>query len=159
MKNAFLLFALACGLTAGAQSKDSAKTAAVKTLVESGKYLFRAQTAVPLRGIARNLTSEYDMTISPTSLICDLPYFGRAYTSDFGAGANQSPMSFTTKNFDYTVTPQKKGGWEVTIKPKDRNGDIQQMVLSIGQDGYASLQVISSSRDAISYNGSILPAP
>jgi len=68
-------------------------------------------------------------------------------------------MSFTTKNFDYTVTPQKKGGWEVTIKPKDRNSDIQQMVLSIGQNGYASLQVISSSRDAISYNGSILPAP
>jgi hypothetical protein len=156
MKNAFLLFALACGLTAGAQSKDSAKTAAIKTLVESRNYMFRAQTAVPLRGVARNLTSEYDMTISPTSLICDLPYFGRAYTSDFGA--NQSPMNFTTKIFDYTVTPQKKGGWEVTIKPKAGNSDVQQMILSIGQDGYASLQVISSSRDAISYNGSILPA-
>lgn len=158
MKHVFLAFALASGLMAGAQSKDSAKTAAVKSLVESRNYMFRAVTAVPLRGIARNLTSEYDLTISPASIVCDLPYFGRAYTADFGAGANKSPMSFTTKNYDYTVTPQKKGGWDVTIKPKDLNGDVRQMILSIGQDGYASLQVFSSNRDAISYNGSILPA-
>jgi hypothetical protein len=158
MKHLFLAFALTSGLLAGAQPKDPAKTAAIKTLIESRNYMFKAVTAVPLRGGARHLTSEYDITVSPASLTCDLPYFGRAYTADFGAGAGQSPMSFTAKNYDYTMTPQKKGGWNVTIKPKDVNTGVQQMALSIGQDGYATVQVISSNRDAITYNGSILPA-
>jgi hypothetical protein len=154
MKSVFLVFALACGLTAGAQSKDAAKTAAIKALVESGNYIFRAQTALPMRGPARQLTSEYDMTVKlPNTIVSYLPYYGRAYTA---VDPTKNGMNFTTKDFDYTVSPRKKGGWDITIKPKDLKEDIQQLFLTISQDGYATLRVICSNRDAISYNGSIL---
>jgi hypothetical protein len=68
---------------------------------------------------------------------------------------SKNAMDFTTKDFDYSTTPQKKGGWIVTIKPKDYK-EVQQMTLNISSDGYASLQVISTNRQAISYNGVIV---
>ncbi|MBS1567683.1 MAG: DUF4251 domain-containing protein, partial [Bacteroidetes bacterium] len=63
-------------------------------------------------------------------------------------------IQFTTTSFEYTVTPRKKSGWDISIKPKE-NRDVVQMNLSISETGYASLQVTSNSRQAISYNGYI----
>ena len=153
MKNVFLVFAVACGLTAGAQSKDSAKVAAVKALVESGNYIFIPQTALPIHGQVRQLTADYDLTITKDNIVSALPYFGRAYTP---VDPTKGGMDFTTKQFDYTVTPRKKGGWEVVIKPKDLKEDVRQLYLTISQDGYTSLRVVSDNRDPISYNGSIV---
>jgi len=152
MKNVLLLCALACTFTAGAQSTD--KAAAIKALVESGKYMFRPTTALPVRGQVRQLTSEFEMTVTlPNKIVSDLPYYGRAYTP---IDPTKGGMDFVTKDFDYAITPGKKGGWEITIKPKDLKDDIQQMFLSISSEGYATLRVICTNRDAISYNGSVL---
>ncbi|WP_414648326.1 DUF4251 domain-containing protein, partial [Dinghuibacter sp.] len=49
----------------------------------------------------------------------------------------------------------KKGGWEITIKPKD-NRDVNQINLSVSSAGYASLRVTSVNRQAISYSGEIV---
>jgi hypothetical protein len=153
MKNVFLGFALACGLTAGAQSKDPAKVAAVKALVESQNYVFQAQTALPIHGQVRQLTTDYDMKITKDKIVSALPYYGRAYAP---IDPTKGGMDFTINQFDYTVTPRKKGGWDITIKPKDLKEDVRQMYLTISQDGYSTLRVISENRDAISYNGSIV---
>ncbi|HEV2480835.1 MAG TPA: DUF4251 domain-containing protein [Puia sp.] len=152
MKSLLFICALACTLTAGAQSPD--KTAGVKTLVESQNYTFQAQTALPMRGPARQLTTEFEMQVTKNKVVSALPYFGRAYVAPMNPA--QGGMDFTSKQFDYTVTPGKKGGWEVVIKPKDLKNDVKQLYLSISQDGYASLHVISQNEDAISYNGVIL---
>lgn len=157
MQKVFLLLALAVSMTADAQSSDrSDKTAAVKALVESRNYVFKPQTAIPLTGRTRELTYDYRLAVTPGSIVSELPYFGRAY-APVPYNPTQSPMSFTSKSFDYTLTPRKKGGWDVTIKPKDLNGNIQQLYLTISVDGYASLRILSTNRDAISYNGTISP--
>lgn len=152
MKSVLFICALACTLTAGAQSPD--KTATVKTLVESQNYIFQAQTALPMRGPSRQLTTDYDMRIAKDKVVSSLPYFGRAYVAPMDP--TQGGMDFTSRQFDYTVTPGKKGGWEVVIKPKDLKDDVKQLYLSISQDGYASLHVLSQNNDAISYNGVIV---
>jgi hypothetical protein len=68
-------------------------------------------------------------------------------------------IKFTTTKFTYNSKVGKKGGWTVIIKPTDKNisnwRDVQTMTLSISPDGYASLQVISTNRDPISFNGTI----
>lgn len=116
--------------------------------------MFRPTTALPMRGPVRQLTSEFDLTVSlPTKIVSDLPYYGRAYTP---VDPMKGGMDFTTKDFDYQITPGKKGGWDITIKPKDIKDDIQQLFLTISQDGYATLRVICTNRDAISYNGSVM---
>lgn len=154
MKRLLTLTALLIAATAGAQPAND-KTAAIKNLIESQNYVFRAQTAMPMHGSVRQLTDLWDLTISKPSVISYLPYFGRAYTA---IDPTQNPMQFTSKNFDYTLKPHKKNGWDVLIKPKDLKGDVQQLTMSISSDGYANLQVIFNNRDAISYTGAIIAA-
>ncbi|HEY8959295.1 DUF4251 domain-containing protein [Chitinophaga sp.] len=127
------------------------KIARIKSLIEAQNYVFVAQNALPMSGRMRNLTSEYNVIVGADSVISYLPYFGRAYTSaDYGA--TKSPLDFKTKSFDYNVTPGKKDGWNITIKPKDHRS-VQSFNLSVSSEGYASLQVTSSDRSPISFNG------
>jgi Domain of unknown function (DUF4251) len=132
---------------------QTSKAAAMKSLVESGAYIFRAQSVMPLSGRVRQLTTDdYTLKITADKITSDLPYFGQAYTAPMDP--TKTGIQFTSKDFTYTLTPRKKGGWDVLIKPKDYK-DVQQMSMSISADGYASLQVISANRQAISFNGVI----
>ena len=153
MKKLLLALALGYGIAASAQSKDSTRSTSIKALVESQNYVFKAQTALPARSEARLLTEAYSMQISKARIDCDLPYFGRAFTPPIDPSKNG--MDFVSKQFDYTVTPDKKGGWLVVIKPKDVREDSHKFYLNITQNGYASLRVISTNEDEISYAGVI----
>jgi hypothetical protein len=145
---------LLCSLPAHTNAQDTKqdKQAAIKNIVDSQNYVFVAQTALPLSGRTRQLTSDYDLKITKTSIVSYLPYFGRAYQAPIDPTKNS--LDFTSKDFDYTSTPGKKGGWNVTIKPRD-NRDVQQMNLSISSSGYGTLQVTSTNRQPISFNGYI----
>jgi hypothetical protein len=149
MKSFVLLLSMGLGIVAHAQSKS------VKELVEAQGYVFKAQTALPMSGRTRNLTTDYDVQVSKTSVVSYLPYFGRAYVAPIDA--TKSALDFTSKDFEYASTPGKKDGWTVTIKPKDYT-EVRQMTITISSDGYATLQVISTNRQAISFNG-IVVAP
>lgn len=121
-------------------------------MTESRHFSFIAQTVTPLRGRFRNLTTMYDVKISGDTLVSYLPFFGRAYTATINE--TESPLNFTSTDFSYTVTPHKKSGWNVVIKPKD-NTTVQQYSFTIFSNGTASLNVINTSRDPISFNGYI----
>ena len=107
---------------------------------------------MPMSGRTRQLTSDYDVKITKTQVVSYLPYYGRAYTAP--TDPSQGGIQFTSKDFDYTVTPRKKGGWDIQIKPKDYR-DVQQFNFNVTESGYASLQVTSTNRQSISFNGYI----
>jgi hypothetical protein len=159
-KKASLIFipALLCLTMANAQSKpgsqdkEAAKEARIKNWVDSQTYVFKARSAMPMSGTTRQLTSDYDVKVTKTSVVSYLPYFGKAYSAPMNMTGGG--IQFNSKDFSYTTTPKKKGGWDIQIKPKDVQ-DVQQMTLSISQSGYASLQVTSTSRQPISFNGVI----
>jgi hypothetical protein len=155
MKSLLTLSALLIAAVAGAQPAND-KAAATKNLIESQNYVFRASTVLPMHGRVRQLTDIWDLTITKSAIDSYLPYFGRAYAA---MDPTQNPMQFTAKDFEYTLKPHKKNGWDVLIKPKGLKTDVQQLSLSISSDGYANLQVIFNTRDAISYTGSILSPP
>ncbi len=138
------------------KDKQAAKEAKITALVDSQAYVFIAQSAMPLSGRLRQLTSEYDLTVTRDQVISYLPYFGRAYSATLDP--SQAGIEFTSNNFDYTKTGRKKGGWDISIRPKDYR-DVQQLTLTITQDGYASLQVTSTNRQMISFNGYITAIP
>lgn len=156
MKNRLFLFALTALLSAraAAQSGDE-KGAAIKDMVESKNFVFEAQTALPMRGAVRYLTAEYDLKVTPTSIVSDLPYFGRAYVAPMNP--TQSPLQFTSTQFNYTITPRKNGGWDILIQPTDHRG-VQKMTLTVSTAGYTTLQVTNLNRDPISFNG-VIEAP
>jgi hypothetical protein len=150
----FLVVIIACALfpiTVAAQNKKDKKEQ-IKSMVEAQNYVFKAQTALPTSGATRQLTSDFDLRISKDTIISDLPYFGRAYTPPLNP--SEGPLRFTSTDFQYSVANMKKGGWQVTITPKDVQ-DPRQLNISIFENGTASVIVTSYNRQPISFNGYI----
>jgi Domain of unknown function (DUF4251) len=155
---------LSCCQTASAQStrkeKQATKAAEVKKMVDDVNYVFEATYVYPMRGSGRQLTSDYDFKVLKDTISAWLPYFGRAYLAP--NDPTKGGIQFKSTNFNYSAKAGKKGGWEIVIKPKDTNmlemTDVQQVRLNISSNGYASLQVISTNRDPISFDGYIQEA-
>jgi competence protein ComGC len=134
------------------QQKQNAKEDAVKVLIDSQRYVFEAQTASPMSGRTKQLSFGYDLIVKKDTLESYLPYFGRAYTVPIGSG--DGGINFKTADFEYTIKDAKKGGWDITIKTKTAQ-DVYRLTLSISKSGYATLQVSSNNRQAISFYGYI----
>jgi hypothetical protein len=135
----------------GFTSVDAQETdaAVLKSILQTKNFTFRAQSAWPLQGAVVQLTAGYDMKILQDSINTYLPYFGRAYTSGY---STDNGIKFISKKFDYKLKEKNKGGWELTIRPNDTR-DVTELTYSISANGYATLQVISTNRQAISFYG------
>lgn len=153
---------LSCLQTVSAQKtsraeREAARVAKVKALIEAQNYVFEANYVVPLRGNSRSLTFGYDMVVSKDTLRTYLPYYGQVTLAP--TDATDGGIKLNTTNFSYDAKAVKKGGYEIIIKPKDNfqqgSKDVRYMRLQVSSTGYASLQVIGSNRDAISFNGTI----
>ncbi|MGZ3844601.1 MAG: DUF4251 domain-containing protein [Flavisolibacter sp.] len=151
IKHLLSLFAVVLSSTLSfAQQPDKEQ---VKSFVESKEFTFQARTVIPMTGGSRQLTSEYDVRFLGDSVISYLPYFGRAYTA--GYGSDNGGIEFTSTKFDYKAKARKKGGWDITIRPKDAKG-VEEMDLTISDDGSASLRVTSTNRQPISFYGVVV---
>lgn len=145
---ALLPFLIASPLATTAQSP--------KPLIDTQNYVFLVQSAEPLRGPTRHMTTDmYTLHVTRDKIVSNLPYFGRAFVAPMDP--TQSVLQFTSDKFAYTLTPGKKDGWIVSIKPKD-NRDVQQLQLTISSDGYTTMQVLLTSHDPIRFNG-VITAP
>lgn len=149
VKSAFVLLAgILVTSTVHAQNVDRST---IQSFIKGKTLVFRAQTVMPMTGSARTLTSEYEVKLAGDSLTCYLPYFGRAYVAGYGEGGG---LNFTSTKFDYKARERKKGGWDITINPKDVN-DVREMNFIVSDKGYANLQVLSNNRQPISFTGYI----
>ncbi|TFF39693.1 DUF4251 domain-containing protein [Mucilaginibacter psychrotolerans] len=141
-----------------AQDKKAEKLAEVKQLIQSKNYLFKAEFMLPMGGAQQYLTSDYDLKITPDTLVAYLPYFGVVY---FNAAYNNSAdagIQFTSTRFDYKLEERKNGGYYVYIKPKDTK-NTQQMILDVSANGGAGLTVQSVNRQMIRFTGYIKEVP
>lgn len=155
---AFMLAGINIASAQTRAQKKEAKQAEIKAMVDAQNYVFKANYALPMRGGSRALTSDYDLVVSKDTIISFLPYFGRAYIAPT-VNPTDGGIKINTTKFSYVATIKKNNLWTITIKPKDKNitdwRDVQSMILSISPDGYGSLQVVSTNRDPISFNGYI----
>jgi len=143
--------AIPCLSQTSKADKKKEKAALIKSIVvDSQHYVFEPQIALPTTGSSRNLTYGYQLLVSKNKVESYLPYFGRAYSVDYGS--TQSPLEFNSTDFTYTLTERKKGGWDIKIEYKDTK-DAVKMILSVFDSGSASLQVMSNNRQPISFNG------
>ena len=123
-----------------------------QALIESQRYSFQAQSLTAQRGGTRQLTSGYFIKVSKDTVMADLPYVGRSYSPSMNP--TDSGIKFTSTDFEYTVTPKKKGGWKILIQPRDVRSS-PRISISASAKGYASVQVSSNDKAGISYYGTI----
>lgn len=141
--------------------------ATTKRIVEAKNFTFVASTALPMNsaeinavlsrfpgatsGGAINLNGEnYDVRITPDSLIAYLPYYGRSFRAPIGR--DEAGYKFTSTNFTFENKARKRGGWQVSINPKDTKDNVR-MNLTITENGYATLIIGSNNKQSITYNG------
>ena len=98
------------------------------------------------------LTSEFFLKISQDTLESNLPYYGVANQARFGE--TDSPLEFTSYDFDYEMKTMKNGSYDITIRINDPS-DPDQLNFSISTSGYATLRVTSNMRQPISFYGDI----
>jgi Domain of unknown function (DUF4251) len=134
------------------KQKDSIQAAQIRIMVEEQQYFFIAQSTTPSKGGVRQLTGGYNLKVTKDTLVSDLPYFGRAYTASYGS--TDGGIKFTSVDFGYKAEPRKKGGWNITLNPKEIN-TCREMNLTIFEDGSASLNVSSNDKQPISFKGII----
>lgn len=138
-------------------------------IIEAQNYVFVATQAYPLNaadinkimnrmpgysgGGTINLTgSNYDLTVTKDSVIAYLPYYGRSYTPKIGGSIDDNGIKFKSKKFTYKSALRKKGGWNISIDPKDSK-DNYSLTLQVTTSGYATLTINSANQQAITFNG------
>ncbi|HMH33428.1 MAG TPA: DUF4251 domain-containing protein [Puia sp.] len=132
------------------QEKEAALETAIKNMVEAQRYKFIAQSMMPMAGRSRQVSFGYDLRVTKDTLNAYLPYVGKAFTADYG-GSNGA-ISFKTTEFEYLKKDAKKGGWDITITPKNIS-NVRQIILRISLSGFTNVQVTSNTRDMISFYG------
>lgn len=139
------------------QAKELAESAKIDSLLSVRRYKFVAQnvySAVMTRNTT--LSSRYDITVTPDSLISYLPYVGKLYSPNTD---NESPLIFTTTDFTYSAEPSKKESTEVTIEAKPKkSSSTYKIYITVFPNGSGFLQILSSDKTSISFSGYVTEA-
>jgi len=164
MKTIFFSTALLLSILALMTSCNSAKIAqnakdnqdSVATWWHSKHFVFHANNAQPMSGRTINLTSEYTFEMRNDSIIAWLPYFGRSFSAPINP--SDGGIKFATSNYTIKDEKEEKKMYKMTIVPKglpafEHTKDVQQLYLSIGYNGYGTLQIQSVNQTPISYYG------
>lgn len=137
-----------------AREKEHAEL--IRQLVESRNLEFIAQFAHPMGGSSISLTSQYSLDIRNDSVTSYLPFFGVAYSAEYGNTEGGIKFSQKANKMEWLTSAK---GYTVKTEVKTTK-DVYYLVLQITQAGYATLNVNSNNRQAIYFTGIILkPEP
>jgi len=137
-------------------------------IVGDKNYIFVANTAIPMAnndinkvlmmmpggqgGSSINLSgSQYDVRVTKDSVVAYLPYYGRAFSAPMDP--TQGGIKFTSKDFSYTETKNKRGAYTIQINTKDVSRENYRFTINISTNGYASLTATSVNKQPILFNG------
>ncbi len=148
-KTAYLFIILILASCSSARLPGNSETA---LLIESQEFEFIAQSMTPPGINPGSIAGAgYGLKLMDDSISVLLPFFGRA----FGPSTNRNggPIQLNTTAFTKTSRIHD-GRWEFRFEPADQM-QVRQLFLSVSNNGYASLQVISTNRETVSFNGVI----
>jgi len=152
-----LFIALITGVSA--QNKEERKAKKQKAyieclqLIESGEFKFEAEKAYPQGGSSIDLTTNYGfIRVSNDNSLCDLPYFGRAYSVEYGADGG---INFDGEVLDEKITRDDKK-MKVTYTYKVKGKEVFTVLIEAFSKKSASTIVRCDSKAHISYSGQII---
>ncbi|MEK6153830.1 DUF4251 domain-containing protein [Flavobacteriaceae bacterium 3-367] len=140
---------------AAKREKAEAAYAEIKDLIDSGSYHFTADWSNPLGSPRINLQLNINhLKIDGGQADILLPYFGVARSGGYGIDPG---IVFNGEVSEYSMVHNDKK-MRTTIKFTGRNKtEVFNFVLTVYNNGEASVNVNSSFRNSISYNGVLFP--
>lgn len=155
MRNIFIftivsLFVFSCKTTDSLSKEE--RITQIREKVENQSYIFKAQRAVPISGRSIDIGASYYLKVSKDTISVYLPYYGRAYSAPMSN--DDAGVKFTSTDFEYLISPEKKGVRDIHIKTSN-NGSAYQLYLNISNGGETTLSIQDNRRQRISYYGQI----
>lgn len=146
------LLLFSCGTTQTSAEKAQ-KAEQLSEKITNLDFKFSATYAYPQNFPSVYLSPYYDVTVSPDTVKCYLPFFGRAYTAPINS--SEGGIKFTSTKFEYDIQDGKKAGnWVVTIRTKDTNRPFT-LVFDLWSNGTGRLNVFDQDRQSISFQGNV----
>ncbi|PIF02328.1 MAG: hypothetical protein CR996_00130 [Draconibacterium sp.] len=133
--------------------KEAQRIEEVSQLVDSQAFEFEVRMVNPMSGSSFVPTTDYETKLKNDSLYSYLPFFGRAYSVEYGS--MESPMIFDAA-IQTVSTKKTKNGYLINIRVQNKNDNLEYNY-HISATGSTTLSVSSTNRQIISYNGDIYP--
>ena len=143
----------ACSSTSSTikDEKNAAEFESTAALIESGSYMFTVRSASPSGGKTIQITSLYSLNAREGNYEAYLPYFGRAYSGNYG-GDGGIEFNGEPENLEITRNEKKN---KISVKFSIQSEkDKFSVSLDVGSSGYGTLIISSQKRQTISYSGS-----
>ncbi|RUT69274.1 DUF4251 domain-containing protein [Flavobacterium cupreum] len=133
-------------------ARELQKQKETENLITSKNFVFNAEKANPLgyRMIILDYNT-YTIKVTKENVVCDLPFFGRAYKVAYGS--SDGGIKFEGKPENITIEKKKKSYLvKMIVKGKD---DVYNLLFTVFYDGGTNVSVTSNNRASISYDGEI----
>lgn len=133
------------------QERELQKQKETEALINSKNFVFDAEKAYPQSTRMLNLDyNTYFIKFTSENVVCDLPFFGRAFNVGYGADGG---IKFEGKPEKIKVE-QKGKKYLIKTTVKGTN-DVYDLLFTIFYDGGTSVSINSNNRASISYDGRI----
>ncbi len=127
----------------------------IADLVEEGNFIFRARRAFPQIGGSIDLTGHHGVIeFSENHAKSALPFFGRAYTPQYGAPGGIR-FNGEMDNLEISRDPERM---RIRCSFEVRDIDHYRVSMDISSDGRATVSITSNNRSPMRYEGNILPS-
>ena len=143
----------ACGVLSGETreekvAREAREAQMVVDNLQNADFRIDIDRMYPLRGTSQHVTN-YSVSVKDGVLDSHLPFIGQAWRVPYGGG---HALNFKADIGSYNVAKTRKDGYEVRIYVKT-DEDEHLYLLTVFNNGRASLDVQSGNRDRISYSG------
>lgn len=122
-------------------------------ILKEQDFTFTAQAYATASSEKKQMTDPYSFKVSLDSIVGVLPYYGQSYTAQINL--TDGSIKFNILKYKYELIEKKKGRYQVSIKPEDKNTTIQSFYLTIFTDGTGQVDVLSRNREPMTFYGSI----
>lgn len=122
-----------------------------RSLVENQEFLFTPTHAIPMGGGSIQLDFSFDVELKNDTVTSYLPFYGVAYHVDYGGRNSAFDFILPVENIQIKKV---KNGYQIIFDVVNRQDHIS-FIFNISEPGYATLNIISTNRQVMSYYGSI----
>ena len=142
-----------CGVLSGETKEEKAAREAreaqmVVDGIQNADFTIDIDRMYPIRGTSKTVTN-YSVKVKDGVLYSHLPYIGQAWRVPYGGG---HALNFDAEYGNYSVVRNRKDGYEIRIFVKT-DEDQHLYLITLFDNGRASLDVQSQNRERISYTG------
>jgi hypothetical protein len=144
----------ACGTTDGLTNaeRQAAITRQVQEGLDTRHFTIAVDWMKPLGGMARHVTSNYELKVNGDEVDSYLPYVGEAYRLPYGGGKG---LNFKGKIEDYTITYLTSNRSHIEFRVTN-DEDTYYFRIDVFNNGKSIIDIIAQERDAISFDGEMV---